>query len=205
MFSHLYKDENLRLFAHSLPRALMVYKIKLDGTEELLFISETAEKIWEVSHEEALNNVQLLWKPIFNEDIEAMVASINKSKEKGSFWDHTYRIKTKSGKVKWLNGRGQPVIQDDGSTVWHTLILDVTDLKNLEINYKTKSEKLDKYSEKHSHDLRAPLASLMGLLDLIHDHQIDDLKEAKNLLTQLIKSSKQLDEIVREMAKDLDF
>lgn len=205
MFTRLYNDENLRLFAHSLPGALLVYKIRLDGSEELMFISETAEKLWEVNHDEALNNVHLLWEPIFKEDIEPMVASINKSKEEGTFWDHTYRIKTKSGKVKWLNGRAMPIKQYDGSTVWHTLILEVTDLKKLEIELKAKSNKIEHYAQKHSHDLRAPLASLLGLSNLIQEHEIEDLKEVKSIVSQLIKSSKQLDAIVREMAKDLEF
>jgi PAS domain S-box-containing protein len=205
VFTHFYDDGNLRLFANSLPGALIVYKLNTDGSEELLFVSETALNLWEVNHKDVLANVKLIWEQIFPEDVDAVTRSILKSKEEKLFWDHTYRIKTESGKIKWLNGRGMPVKQNDGSTVWHTLILDVTDLKLLEQELQRKSDKLENYADKHSHDLRAPLASLLGLLRLIEGNHVDDLSQAKTYLTQLIRCSKQLDGVVREMANDLDF
>lgn len=204
MFNKLYNDENLKLFANSLPGALLVYKWPADGTDELLFLSETAEELWEVKQQDALKNIGLLWQVIFPEDIPPMVESIKKSGDENSFWNHTYRIKTKSGKVKWLNGRATTSKQDDGSIIWQTIILEITDLKTLEEELTTKSEKLDHYAEKLSHDLRARLAALMGLLKLVEEHKDDEILETKSLLNELLSNSHQLDEIVRDMAKDLD-
>jgi len=205
MFTNLYNNENLRLFASSLPGALLVYKLNTDGTDELLFLSETAEELWEINFIETLKNINHLWGTVLPEDLPAMRVSIQKSAADGSLWNHTHRIKTKSGKIKWLNGKGMPVKQNDGSTVWHTLILNVTDLKLLEIELEAKSKKLESYAQKHSHDLRAPLATLLGLLNLIEEHHADNLSEAKIILSQLLKTSHRLDGIVRQMANDLDF
>lgn len=204
MYNNLYTDNNIRLFANSLPGALLVYKLNVDGTDELLFLSETAEALWEVNYKDALEDIRLLWGVIVPEDIAAMAASIQQSAKENTFWDHTYRIKTKSGKLKWLNGRAMPIKQTDGSTVWQSLILEVTNLKMLDIELKAKSDKLENYADRLSHDLRSRLARLMGLLKLVEGGNIEDVTEIKTILNQLLESSHQLDNIVREMATDLD-
>ncbi|XOV93710.1 MAG: PAS domain S-box protein [Bacteroidota bacterium] len=125
-------QERLSNLANSVPGALLQYKINADGTDELLYVSEQVIDLWEVSKKEALNDVSKLWDPVLKEDLPGMQDSIMNSAMSMTFWDHRWRIKTKSGNIKWLNGRGIPKRLDDASVIWDSLILDITDLKKAE-------------------------------------------------------------------------
>lgn len=68
-----------------------------------------------------------------------------------------------------------------------------------------RNHKLEQYAFKHSHELRAPLSRLLGLvavLDVEEIHPQD--KEFKSMLKGVGGSAEELDQIVRAMAKDLD-
>lgn len=68
-----------------------------------------------------------------------------------------------------------------------------------------RNQKLEQYAFKHSHELRAPLSRLLGLvavLDVEEIHPQD--KEFKSMLKGVGASAEELDQIVRAMAKDLD-
>ncbi len=125
-------EERISNLANSIPGALLQYKINTDGSEELPYISDQVIELWEVPKKQALKNVNKLWAPVLPEDLPGMQNSIRVSMEKMAFWDHEWRIKTKSGKIKWLNGRGIPKKLEDGSYLWDTLILDITKQKHTE-------------------------------------------------------------------------
>jgi len=133
--------------ANSVPGALLQYRVHPDGTDSLPYISEQVELLWEVSKEQALQDTQSLWSPILEEDLPRMQESVAKSAQELSFWDHTWRIVTKSGKLKWLNGRGYPRKLPDGSVLWDTLILDNTRLQEAEIRLRETNVRLGMASE----------------------------------------------------------
>lgn len=204
MLDELYQNANISLFINSLPGAFLIYKLDAEGKDSLLYLSDTAEALWGVSKEVATKEINKLWEPIHPDDLSNMASSIKESAENLSFWNHNWRIIHPSGETKWLNGRAQPIKQDDGSIIWQTVILDVTALKQKEISVLELSQTLETYASKHSHELREPIAQLIGLLNLIED-KFDD-KENKDLLyiKQLLQTTEKLDKVVRDMAKDLD-
>lgn len=63
-------------------------------------------------------------------------------------------------------------------------------------------DRLRKYAYMNSHELRAPLARILGLLALLkHEPEANQWNE---LLTYMEESSKELDEVIREMNRLLD-
>jgi PAS domain S-box-containing protein len=204
MNTDLYKNENIALFINSLPGAFLVYKLNADLTDELLFLSDSAEVLWGVNKEEAAKDVSKLWAPILPEDLEGMGQSIQKSASEMSFWDHIWRIETPLGEIKWLNGRAQPIKSDDGSIIWQSIILDITELKEHQNKLTLLGEQLQYYAHRHSHDLRSPLAQLMGLLSLVEAELNDSNPNKKTFINELLNSTTKLDQIVREMAQDLE-
>ena len=121
--------ENL---ANSVPGALLQYQVFPDGSDAVPYISEQVQELWEVTREEAIKNTSSLWNAILDADLRGVRASIMRSAQELSFWDYSWRITTKSGKIRWLNGRGYPRKLIDGSILWDTLILDNTRLKETE-------------------------------------------------------------------------
>lgn len=142
--SELLNNEiRLQNLANSVPGALLQYQVFPDGTDAVPYISEQVQELWEVTKEEALADTTNLWNPVVEADMRGMQASIMKSAKHLSFWDHTWRIVTKSGKIKWLNGRGYPRRLSNGSILWDTLILDNTQLKEAEQNLKDTNQRLE--------------------------------------------------------------
>lgn len=205
MLSDLYKDPTVNLFLNALPGAFLIYCLDKKGNDSLLFLSDTAEVLWGVSKESAMKDIDKLWAPIYQEDLPAMATAISASAENLSFWDHTWRIKHPNGSTKWLNGRAQPIRDaKTGDTIWQTVILDVSKLKKQEESVKNLSKRLEVYSIKHSHELRAPLTQLMGLADLINAELNDQEKREQYFVNELLKATRTLDKVIRDMANDLE-
>lgn len=121
-------QRQLNDLANNVPGALIQYKLNPDGTDELLYASDQVSDLWEVPKEKIYEDASYAWVKIIEEDLPGMRESVLRSAETGEFWDHSYRIRKSNGELKWLNGKGQPVRQSDGSVIWNTLILDLTEL-----------------------------------------------------------------------------
>ncbi|MEQ8548931.1 MAG: PAS domain S-box protein [Cyclobacteriaceae bacterium] len=119
-------EEQLRRLVNSVPGAVMKYRQSSSGESEILYLSQGAEEIWEIPAYVLLNSIDNLWRMVVPDDIDAMVESIQYSAENLTLWDHTWRIKTKSGKLKWINARGKPYRDESGNTIWDTIHTDVT-------------------------------------------------------------------------------
>lgn len=138
----LSNQEKLKSITDNLPGVVFRYKLYHDGKDEVEFISEAVESIFEVPHQDALDNLNCIWSLIIEEDKEEMFDSISKSSTQMSIWDCTYRVKTKSGKLKWLHAVGVPKSKTEEYTIWDTLALEVTNEKELEISIKESNNRL---------------------------------------------------------------
>ena len=175
--------------ANSVPGVLLEYNVHPDGSDSVSFISDTVKELWEVPKEEALNDVGKLWGYIQEDDIEEMARSVQDSAENLSFWNHFYRIKTKSNKIKWVNGRGMPIRKTDGTITWNTLIIEVTALieteKSLELALAHKNTLL---RELH-HRIKNNLQLIISILRLKYSiEESDEIKEFIKSTSQRISS-----------------
>jgi signal transduction histidine kinase len=84
--------------------------------------------------------------------------------------------------------------------------------ENLERIIKERTEKinyqliqLSKYAHMNSHEVRAPLARILGLLTLIKKEECKECKESKiELLQKLYISSEELDQVIKKMNRLLE-
>ncbi|MEM9052617.1 MAG: PAS domain-containing protein, partial [Bacteroidota bacterium] len=94
------------------------YRIKEDGSEELIFISKGYEKVSGIPISEVRENYRIIWDQILDEDRDRVLESIQKSYNSLSPWEDTWRIKTRTGEIKWIQGSGSPSRQEDGSVIF---------------------------------------------------------------------------------------
>lgn len=114
----------------------------------------------------------------------------------------------KSGKEYWVNFSMIPVHNKDGEhTHWISIQRDVTQDKNSEkekeqlIRELTQNNKdLKQFSYITSHNFRAPLSNLTGLLYLIEDIPIEN-EELKEILNGFKKSTQLLNETINDLVK----
>lgn len=67
-----------------------------------------------------------------------------------------------------------------------------------------KNRQLERYAFKHSHELRAPLSRLMGLVELVKLDAFESQADLKLMVQGLDLSAVELDQIIRQMAEDLE-
>ncbi|MDN3676800.1 PAS domain S-box protein [Flavobacterium paronense] len=114
----------------------------------------------------------------------------------------------KSGEEFWVNFSMIPVTDKEGEhSHWISIQRDVTEEKEKEkereqlIRELTQNNKdLKQFSYITSHNLRAPLSNLTGLLNLIEDINIED-PELKEIITGFSKSTHLLNETINDLVK----
>jgi len=128
--SELALQESEALFrdlAESVPGAVFRYLRHPDGRDSIQYMSPGCFTIWELSSDELQGDPTPMWRMILEEDIAGMVASVEHSAKTGHLWEHEWRIRTGSGRLKHLLGRAMPRYLDDGEVYWNTLIIEVTE------------------------------------------------------------------------------
>lgn len=120
------KERELRSIINNISGLFQRYKLYPDGSDEYEYVSKGVEDLHEVSQVEVDSNPSKIWEQVVEEDKEGLRNSIKNSVENLSEWNHKWRIKTPSGKLKWIHGRGTPYKKPDGSIVWDAIKIDVT-------------------------------------------------------------------------------
>lgn len=138
------------------------------------------------------DELKKLLRAIKNEE-ECLIETISYTKQKEEYWVRFSMI---------------PIFNNEGViSHWISIQRDITDEKKLEtekehlIRELTQNNKdLKQFSYITSHNLRAPLSNLIGLLNLIEDIPFDN-PELEEILTGFTKSTHLLNETINDLVK----
>ncbi|HKK37970.1 MAG TPA: PAS domain S-box protein, partial [Cryomorphaceae bacterium] len=131
-------EKKYRNIAENLPGLVMKYCVNPNGEEEIVFISQGAHDLYGVSPQAAMANAETLWERVHPDDLESLKRTIDESAKDLSLWDIEHRIVLPDGKTRWVQARGVPVRAKDGSTVWDTVKIDITERKEAMHNLQAK-------------------------------------------------------------------
>ena len=111
-----------------------------------------------------------------------------------------YRFKCADGTYKYILDRSY-LITDENSTPKRIIgsMQDITERKNHLIAIENHNERLREIAWTQSHVVRAPLAKVMGLVDLLLNYK-EDLEDVDHILENVLKSANELDGIIRNIA-----
>jgi diguanylate cyclase (GGDEF)-like protein/PAS domain S-box-containing protein len=140
---HRRSDERLQRLIINVPGVIYRAVRDTNGVDRLTYISSRCYEMYEVSPEHVVADIQVLSKLIAPEDLDTMHLSANRAIETLSPWRAEYRIRTASGKVKWLQVSASPEVMSDGRIGWDGVMLDVSDRHRADdvVNlYRTKLE-----------------------------------------------------------------
>ncbi|MEO3402528.1 PAS domain-containing protein [Mucilaginibacter sp. CAU 1740] len=139
------------------------------------------------------------------DDRELVQQTIDKvtNAKNGEVIEMTARFRKSGGDYIWLYSR-QMIYERNADNQTSTIIRqveDVTRLIELQYELKTKVDQLNLVSYKNSHLLRSPVASIIGLVNIIEEHEITS-QHNRQILSFLKDAITRLDEVIHEINDD---
>ena len=154
-----------------------------------------------------INHLTNWWENHIHPDDKARILSSCRYaiKEKQTIWTAEYRFQCKDKSYKYVNDRSFLIYDKTGKVI--TIIgamHDINDLKEKEIFVSQQNAKLKEIAQISSHDLRGPVTSILGLINLFNkDHAEDPFN--KEVIIYLEHAAKQLDAVIHTIvAKTLE-
>ncbi|WP_445001173.1 diguanylate cyclase domain-containing protein [Halomonas mongoliensis] len=178
--------QRFREFADNVPGVLYQFRLRPDGSAHFPFASPRLYEVYGCWPEEVSEDATPVFRRIHPDDIEAVQHSIQASAAALAPWRTTYRVEHPLQGQLWLEGSATPSRQEDGSTVWHGYIRDITELKEheQELEFIAYYDSLtgipnrrllgDRMSQAIAHALRSGEALAICMLDLDNFKPIND-------------------------------
>lgn len=138
---------------------------------------------------------------IHPEDKENLKRVISKAISNAPIQECEYRVINREQIVKTLQSK--ILVKRDGNERPYQLIgftLDISKVKLQTRALELQNEKLMEIGWVQSHQVRAPLARIMGLIHMINSCP-DDPDDLKNALTYIMQSANELDDIIRQIVR----
>jgi PAS domain S-box-containing protein len=135
-------ESRFKNIANNAPGVIYQDHLKPNGSDKLLFAIEGSYKIWQLSPQVCMDNIQLVWEGIKKGgDFELVKQSIIESATQLTPWHAIFRHVLPYGTLHYHEGFANPQKRADGSKVWDSIIMDITEKHNLQELAKRTSRK----------------------------------------------------------------
>lgn len=125
--------ELITSLTNEVPGLVYQYRLLPNGDAFFSYASEGIRDIYEVMPEQVADNVSLIHQIIHPDDFANYCASLDASAAGLTPWYLEYRVILPRQGLRWRHGNARPRRLQDGSTLWHGFITDVTERKRIEI------------------------------------------------------------------------
>ncbi len=169
----------------------------------IIFSSGIAEKVLGYTKEEFGEVSRNYYEGIIHpDDKEKFMASIDKiiHSSTGEIIELTARFRRVDGVYKWLYTRKMVCERDERGfpSLITTVAEDITEVIEMQNKLREKVQQLQSISYKNSHLIRSPVASIIGLINLIEEKDITSAHNMQifNLLKQAMEK---LDDVIHDI------
>ena len=204
--------ELLEKLSKHVPGMIYQYRRFPDGRSTVPYASDGIEHAYGVTHAQVRENAKAMLVNLHPDDRKAVDASIAESAHTLQPWHHEYRLNHPRRGLRWLAGQAQPEKLEDGSTLWHGSVFDITDIKQNEAALLAANEELETFSYSVAHDLRLPLNTIGGFSQLLTKkltgsgdekvlHYLSRIRSGTAQMERLIADLLQLAQVARTQVK----
>lgn len=120
-------ERHLEKIAQNLPGVIYQYRQFPDGHAAFPYASEGITDIYGVTPEAVMRDACHVFEVIHPEDVDRVTASIEASMRCLEPWRQRYRVRHPERGEIWAEGHASPEALEDGSVLWHGVILDITE------------------------------------------------------------------------------
>ncbi|WP_256014106.1 sensor histidine kinase [Desertivirga xinjiangensis] len=189
----------------------MFYKLSSPPQLAMIYVSKVCERMTGYSQEELLT-IDFL-DIIYPDDRGRILLQFERALGGERINSLEYRIICKDGKLKWVKDISRISYKEQETGDIEGYIIDITTEKNEKTTIKSLKQQHDglltelthKYNELMqfnyivSHNLRSPIANIIGLTEIIKFHYADEASETGELINFIADSAQSIDTVIQDL------
>ncbi|MDO7845082.1 PAS domain-containing protein [Hymenobacter sp. M29] len=162
------------------------FLFRTDAAGHLVYLNDSFFA-WTGLEASALATLDEAWAAVHPDDLAVQQPRFAAAVAAGQPWQSTpYRFRRHDGHYRWMLSRSQPIAGADGQLSGSAgLTFDVHEQVELQRQLERTNADLDTFVYTASHDLKAPIANIEGLLDVLSEYLPPDDQEP--MVPQLMK------------------
>ncbi|WP_233224358.1 sensor domain-containing diguanylate cyclase [Thiomonas sp. X19] len=128
-------QQHVDLITHltnQVPGLVYQYRLSPQGLAAVTYASAGIRELYELTPEQVTQDPSLIERAIHPSDRAGYRASLAESAERLTPWHCEYRVRLPTQGVRWRLADARPSRLQDGSTVWHGFVTDITERKEAE-------------------------------------------------------------------------
>ncbi|GJM17835.1 MAG: hypothetical protein DHS20C14_00480 [Phycisphaeraceae bacterium] len=135
------------------------------------------------------------------EDKEGNLQAIEAHLSSDAPYDHQFRMRMRTGQYRWFRARGQALRSEDGTGVQMSgSITDISVLREAHEELTRKNVELERFVYSASHDLKAPLLTIIGYAELgVGDAGKVAADELRDYFRRVARAGNKLNETVDDL------
>lgn len=126
------RDRLLEKLSAEVPGGIYQFRLNPDGSSCFSYASEGLRDIYEIDLQLLRQDGTAVFERIHPDDLMRVRASIRYSADHLTPWREEYRVQLPEAGLRWIRGEATPEPLEDGGTLWHGYITDISDLKRVE-------------------------------------------------------------------------
>lgn len=157
----------------SLPGVVFEFELDEQALPRCTYLSDGLYAMFGIEPAAALQNTQLLFQTVPQEDLDALHAAVRASARDLTLLEAEYRV-THGKALRWLGIHAKPSRQADGRLSWHGMLLDVTrrhELADQLLRARHDAEEANRaksaFLATMSHEIRSPMNGVLGMADVL--------------------------------------
>lgn len=215
----LSKDKNLQITAEELKASQQRFEMAISGSNSgiydwdivrnAIYHAPRWKKLLGYEEDELEDfDINVFYELVHPEDVERAKSMLQNHLINGTKYTIELKLRTKSGEYQWFNDSGQAVWNDQGAPIRMVgSIVKIHERKMAEERIKKQNRmlektnlELDNFVYSASHDIRSPLTSVLGLINIAS--KSGDKKEIDHCLELMKSRINRLDDFIEDI---LDF